>query len=883
MSLPLRWLAASLAASGLLLSAAAEAASTSPTGPIIIDPCVLYTYTLQGCQNPANSCDQRARDAAKTDPNALCNTLIQQAGEEQAASMPTRTVKVPVLTKADGTQVQPTESTHSVAYKPDNPNTRTGSGLNSFALGLVLREQTYLQQTSAYATWLTSYRQSLRDSWNANGYVVDSCREYVHEKYYDYTTFEDRFTTLGSDYRAIYNSAYAVGRLGFPAPAYAIGTRGIADPVQRGKDGTPLNPPITFPVDQPKNRFFTVPLHTSSKVQISHGPTNSVTEMPGGIALITLANLTRPGLSLNGVVFQDTTFNSTIAAGQEYYDESWAWHKSMSERNARVLDEDMYELERLQDDFEALLRKREETVAAIASHLNPKPLPQPVPIYSGQWWRDPVWNPDPIALDNIIDSISTPTAGLTAPTTSSTLSASSTSSTSSTLQATALPTPISTIPIYAQVLDTTVVRTACLQHPIFCLLYKLEAIDNAIEAALVNARNRGCLTFNTTGAVTCDWSPKRFAQRVLSLYQKERETAFQKCMDYTDNNFALLKNRALVAGTVNYPAQDYTTSPTRLEQYFTRRDLYLKALRKVTGDLIDPVTCQARLNWGASDTYSMGDETFGASASYNVSLSLNNLSATNSTCPSPRAIGTFNATGSALGMSVQLINASANISSTRADIDLDVLDNSIHLVDVHKDLPLGTYNIVSGSKSKSLTFVDVSTTFIIVVVPVELGARLGGTVGFNYGLDVEHKVSTTSNGCNVNSVGLGGRLEPFASVDGELYAGVDLFVVSAGIKGRLQLVHAGVPLNASVGLAYGLGGYNTLALEVAGRADLKFVFMSGSIDVYVALGPCPFCVEYDESIVSWDGIRHDIPLFKKSFAVPLVDVQALIGQAACSN
>lgn len=869
MSMPLRRLAAPLAASGLLLSAAAQAALS--TGPIVIDPCVLYTYTLQGCQSPANSCDQRARDAAATNPNSICNTLIQQAADQQEAALPQRTVKVPVLTKADGTQVQPTEPTRPVAYKSDNPNTRTTGGLNSFALGQVLREQTYLQQSSFYASLVAAARQSQRDAWNANGYVVDSCREYVHEKYYDYTTFEDRFTTLGSDYRAIYNAAYAMARYGYPTPTYAIGTKGIADPVQRGKDGTPFNPPITFPQDQPKNRFFTVPVHTSSKVYIASGPEDSVAELPGGYVLISLAHLNRSGLSLNGVVFQDTTFNSTIAAGQQYYDESWAWHKSMSTRNASVLDEEMYELERLQDDFEALLRKREETVAAIVSYFNPKPLPQPVPIYSGQWWRDPVWNPDPISVGKIISTLPAPVAGTSA------------LSTTSTVQASALPPPSQiTMPSYALALDTSVVRTACLGHPVFCLLYKLESIDNAIEAALVNARSRGCLTFNTTGPAACDWSPKRFAQRVLSLYQKEREAAYQRCMDYTDNNFTLLKSRALVAGTVNYPAQDYTTSPTRLELYFTRRDQYLQALRGVTGDLLDPATCQARLNWGASDTYSMGDETFGASASYNVSLSLNELSTSNSTCPSPRAIGSFNATGSALGINVQLINAYANVSSKRADIDLDVLDNTIHLVDVHQDLPLGTFNIVSGSKSKSLTFLDLSTTIVVVVVPVELGARLGGTVGFNYGLDVEHRVSTTTSGCNVNRVGLGGRLEPFASVDGELYAGVDLFIVSAGIKGRLQLVHAGVPLNASVGLAYGLGGHNTLALEVAGRADLKFVFMSGSIDVYVTVGPCPFCAEFDESIVSWDGIRHDIPLFKKSFTVPLVDVQALLAQSACN-
>jgi hypothetical protein len=875
-----RRLAAKFAASGLLLSAVPASAALSTGGTLPpLDPCVTYTVTLQGCQNPANSCDVRAREAAKTNPDATCNTLIQNAADQQAASLPQRTVVVPVTKNVNDTTVQPDAYSKAVAYKADDPNTHSMGGLGGFYLGQVHRAQTYLPATGWYSDYLQSQRKQQRDAWHASGTVVDSCSEYVYEKYYDYSVFEDALVKLGTNYRAIYDTAYAPALWGI-VPASAIGTRGIADPSQHAKDGTAINPPITFQSGLPKNQFFTVPLGTagSGKVRILKGSEDKIASFPGGYIYIYLKDMQRNGLDLGGVVFNDASYTTTLTAGASYYDESWAWHKAMSQRNATVLDEEMYELERLQSDFTALLQKREELAATIASMLNHKPLPQPDvgPYYDG-YWRDPVWNPDPIRviefaqLDlNVLEPVV-----IAQPQTATLSSASST--TPSTPQSAISTGPvISPLPVYSSVLESQVVTQACGGNQLICLFYKLEAMDGAIEAALGKAQQRGCLTFSSRGPAACDWSPKRFAQRMMKLYQGDRERAYQKCMDYTDNNFAALKNKAMViTGKVNYPATNYTTSTTKLDQYFVLRDKYLEALSAVAGNLYDPVTEQLRLKWESGDSYSLGDDTFGATASYNVSFTVNNLGEADCAV-SPRAHGTFTATGRAFSKSVQLLNAGATVTDTRADIDVDVLDNSIHLVDVHKDLTLGEYNLVAGSKMKSATFVDVSTTFVIVVVPVTLGAKVGGTVGINYGLNAQHKVTTTSAGCNVNSIGIGGYLMPFASVDAELYAGVDLFIVEAGIKGKLQLVHAGIPLNAYAGLAYGTNGSDLLTLELASRADLKFTFLSGSIAAYVEVGIWPLEAEFEETLVSWDGIHYDINLFNKSVSVPLADLRELL-------
>ncbi|NOK19687.1 hypothetical protein [Corallococcus carmarthensis] len=805
---PRRSFATGLAALGLVLSglpATASAASPIPTPPPAPVLCQGYMATLADCQNPVTLCAKAVRNLAKTDPNAVCNRLIQDAAEDAAAGMSRRTVVVPRTLKANGQTVEPDAATKSVAFAKDDPNTREMSGLSSFFLGSVHRARTYFPATTAYASKLKNSRAQLRNGWNASGNVINSCAEYVFEKYYDYSVFEDAIASAGSDHRAIYSVAYAIAPLGGSTPASAIGTRGVSSPQQRGKDGTLITPAITFPSGAPKNQFFTVPPPSQGKVSVGAGSVDRVSIIPGvlGGAIISLKNLSRP-LNLYGTAL-DTARLNTLAQGAHYYNESWAWHRSMSQRNAGVLDEEMYALEQSQTDFTGLLRQRGELVASIQEEVAHQYRPLPGTLQAGGSSQGASLSDDQ-------------------------------------------------------------------ENPLIPMFYTLASLDGAIDAALVQAQARGCLTFQSGSApAPCDWSPKRFVQRVMDLYQVPREQAFQKCSDYTNDDFASLKSRALVQGSVNYPAQDYTTQPSRLETYFPRRDEYLRALSLTVGALLDPHTLQPRLKWESGDSYDLGDETFGATAEYNVSAAVNNV--LQSDCSlSPEARGHFAATGRALSKSVNLITADVVVTNKKADIDLDVLDNTVSLLDVHENLTEGEFNLVSGSKEKQGTLVDVSTTFIVVVVPVTLGAKVAGVVGLNYSLVGQHHV-TTASPCEVTSLSVAGRLEPYARVDGELYAGVDLFIVEAGIKGRLQLVHASVPLQAEAGV-FQSGG--ELGLKLAGRADLKFTFLAGSISAYVEVGIWPLEEEFEETLVSWDGIHDDMKLFDKSVTAPLAAIQDLL-------
>ncbi|RYZ44170.1 MAG: hypothetical protein EOO71_00425 [Myxococcaceae bacterium] len=805
---PRRGFATGLAALGLVLSglpATAFAASPIPTLPPAPVLCQGYVATLADCQNPVTLCAKMVRSLAKTDPNAACNRLIQDAAEDSAAGMSRRTVVVPRTLKANGQTVEPDAVTKSVAFEKDDPNTREMSGLSSFYLGSVNRARAYFPATTLYASKLKNNRAQQRNGWNTSGNVINSCAEYVFEKYYDYSVFEDAISSAGSDHRAIYNVAYALAPLGGSTPTSAIGTRGMSNAQQRGKDGTLITPAITFPSGAPKNQFFTVPPPVQGRVTVGAGSIDKASVIPGvlGGAIITLKNLSRP-LNLSGTVL-DTARLNTLAQGASYYNESWTWHRSMSQRNAGVLDEELYALEQLQTDFAGLLRQRAELVTSIREEISHQYRPLPGTLQAGAAQQGASLSDEP-------------------------------------------------------------------ENPLIPLFYTLASLDGAIDAALVQAQARGCLTFQTGSApAPCDWSPKRFVQRVMDLYQVPREQAFQKCSDYTNDDFAPLKSRALVQGSVNYPAQDYTTQPSRLETYFTRRDQYLQALSSTVGPLLDRNTAEPRLKWESGDSYSLGDETFGATADYHVSVAVNNVALSNCSL-SPEASGHFAATGRAFDESVSLITADAVVTSARADIDMDVLDNTVSLLDVHQNLVAGEFNLVSGSKEKQGTLVDVSTTFVIVVVPVTLGAKVAGVVGLNYSLGGEHSI-TGAPQCAVTNLSVAGRLEPYARVDGELYAGVDLFVIEAGIKGRLQLVHASVPLQADARL---LSSGTRLDLKLAGRADLKFTFLAGSISAYLEVGIWPLEEEFEETLVSWDGIHDDVKLFDQSVTAPLVDIRALL-------
>jgi len=80
--------------------------------------------------------------------------------------------------------------------------------------------------------------------WAANGLRVDSCAEYVYEKYYDYMQFKDAMAGRATRYPEIVRAAYDASEV-----VTAIGTRGTSGALLKMKEG------LDLPVQAPESGY----------------------------------------------------------------------------------------------------------------------------------------------------------------------------------------------------------------------------------------------------------------------------------------------------------------------------------------------------------------------------------------------------------------------------------------------------------------------------------------------------------------------------------------------------------------------------------------------------------------------------------------------------
>lgn len=400
-----------------VLSMAATDCGGQPTP---FNPTTCPPPTAEQCAFPQTPCDEHFVAQAKTDVAAACSLLLVQSAQSEA----TRYVKRPVLTTTlyngegahppageviDARQV-PEQGPRVITSAIAGPVPASGepkytvAGLS--ALGFVGEAQRSLVDPSLQLALVSN-----RLAWEANDGGVASCAEYVYEKFYDYRVFADAVTLSRAtkDPRKIFDLAYQP----FPAPRTALGTRHLVDQTLRQRDGvTPSGVAFAFEQDLPKNDFFRVPLSkTDGGVQAlginfvaNPSGEDAISNSSGqGLTIVTISmkNLQRP-LALDGLVPTDPTLAPVLRDGGAFYDESFEWHLQMNVRNQGVLDEQLLRLEAKKAQFRQLLVARERVVEQLALQFSDK---WSAPSFGsnqfeGQWFRDPLWNPDPTRRDH---------------------------------------------------------------------------------------------------------------------------------------------------------------------------------------------------------------------------------------------------------------------------------------------------------------------------------------------------------------------------------------------------------------------------------------------------------------------------------------------------
>lgn len=126
-----------------------------------------------------------------------CTDMLLDDAEDASQGAPVITD-----TNPDGTLVD-------TRVMPADTHTMRVYGMQGRYAGDPLRQQMLsVEPSNGGSNWALFGHRIQRARWADNGNAVDSCAEYVHERWYDYSVFEDAAAYHGDDWRTIHDLAW---------------------------------------------------------------------------------------------------------------------------------------------------------------------------------------------------------------------------------------------------------------------------------------------------------------------------------------------------------------------------------------------------------------------------------------------------------------------------------------------------------------------------------------------------------------------------------------------------------------------------------------------------------------------------------------------------
>ena len=733
---------------------------------------------------------------------------------------------------------------------------------------------------------LTSYqsRQAARDyqpanpvlgidkyaMYEKNGAQVETCEEYAFEKYLDISEFTRRVGGTRGDHLEAVKIAFG------PASEVAsIGTRHLSNPALKGRDGEAFGTLLTG--QRPRSAFADIPLNPPVK---GHAP------VPGA-PVLSKALLKMPGAGayIAKIHAQPTKVPNTWAQHKKYKDEllyippngplpiaaappqpddpgglkaalgTTSDQVPKRKRIAKELDE-LYDLqERFKARWDDWARLNE--------------------LYRGSGWTDAE-----LDADDDDDSNGGGGFGLVG----GFQAAPPAPQPANTIIAQPQPPPPSlpqqpSFPINNNHSQETVARRKVLQE-------MMDLMDQANE--------EGCFE---PGMTACDWSPKLFVNAVRNTFADEQDADFEKCESFTGGSIQYVKNlNVSFVDDVAYPeyeciitsgstitAQELDQMMGKVAECRVKRAQYVSAksndqakanVAKIPelfdddGDFKAPGIRKHR-------DEEMGGQRFALGYGYDFGFS---MKADHAICQLDlESHAQFNAYARVFGKEKYIVDAEARVSSKekKAHAHAKILGKDI-FTPVDKDWTVDAkaeWNIADGfSYDNSYTLF--ASWFVIGVIPVKLEAGIAGEAGVDFGIEAEAQ-GFDNDSCP--SARIGGKVEPYAKIDGYLEAGIDVVIASVGVRGSLTIVRASLPFTAGVGVELKEGGFPGPAAEnfvffADTRMDMKVATLSGALSVYGQVGFCPLCVRGEKELVSFEGPSVDKTLFHHKYDVNLRDL-----------
>ncbi len=696
----------------------------------------------------------------------------------------------------------------------------------------------------------------------SNG-TIASCGEYVWEKYYDYSRFEDSARLCGSDLECVYDVAYnrvapqPNGNIPTPGALAIVVTPGIAYRSDlRRLDGTVMDKIGLYgPGDGitggklPKNAFFTTPTAFLKKMALSGPPS------------------VRP-LYLAIAARLETGASYDIGPGSAYKDE-WSWHEAMHDAQTPL---EITPGERIAIDWRLARITRllqEYWSAVIAEELGSTPVPifDPVGSLTKLPGAEIFTAQDPFFFLTSLQSMqakvapATITSALAVKSTAFEFDASSVASFLSALSAG--PDALNVQPMSLDIGGGAKIKVGNVALP-----HKLTAgvgnqsIGERLAAALVEEwiRPDGCLGNHNR----CDWSPRMFANRFLDLFQYERERDLDRCLDATPPKFA-------AAGAANgaAPTAAERTSIAALEGYFTRRATQYGEQLKDVPVLPPSAGGLPRIgkSWVGGNDFGFPDF-LGARYSYDVGwdIAAEKLDTDGNICRlGARANATLKAHVTYPQLAwppiktetivdtdsyVEIRNGGAKVHSHFAILGKDLYTSFTETVtpDAPKPIP---------ATSQEQVLIELKKTVIIMGVPVTGALKATASVGFSGILGAE---APAKDGCDKNNLAtkLKAEFVPSGEARAKAYLMIGIPGIGAGVEGELLIVRAEVPANASVFMS--AEGQQTF-LGFHADAALKLHSLSGRVEAYAELCvPLLRCYRTSTELFAWDGYHQTYPL-----------------------
>jgi len=569
---------------------------------------------------PAACFDEDPDTVCPSHPSSLCvnklRTTLENVGDASGTMIPGAPLVssvVPSSTPPLGDS--PDETTAIVANGFANPDVRRtvrhlepsfnafrSQGTSVHYWGHMLDDHSMFLPTNAPSSVLArrSTWQGNRAEWNANdsppNYRMDSCAEYVYEKYYDYSRFEDATRAAGADYRQFVDVAF--GNQSTPS---SIGTRALAGIGLRAKNGDSLPVALQFdPTARPKNPFF-LPSGSFAKgaarqeaintwesqgrtIALSYNGEERVIETSRPLQIIRIGGggngFISSGVALGFVLVDESVLPvgalqlTTILSTHPTKSEGFAYHQQKAAAFPASRDEELSAYDRMGRSFEGLWHERMALsqyitamltiTAEVPTLVNEVPFDPSIFEYENQFTD--IWDSQMNPIDDIIRThrefendrslmfgLDTNVShilggqGVTQKLEGVSIAANLGGG------AGKFPGVQGDVAQYSQeflaglnlnqggldeeefALDLSREDTVRFVDELERAILDLVALDDRIQKELARARSIGCLSTSNTNP--CDWAPRHFAEAISGQLMSVREKDYQSCLAATADDF----------------------------------------------------------------------------------------------------------------------------------------------------------------------------------------------------------------------------------------------------------------------------------------------------------------------------------------------------------